>query len=785
MGESSTETLQNLIEGPVREQNLTALRQSLIEGGDQELAGGGAGLLEQYALMLEVSQTLAGDLSLNVLLPSIVDILTRALKAERGTLFLYDRESGELFSRVTNGSVAEIRIPSSSGIAGAVFTEQESLNIPDAYADPRFNQAVDQETGFRTRNILCAPLRNRTGGVIGVTQVMNKHEGVFSLVDSALMESLMAHAASALEHAQLFEQLEKTRREETRFQALMNAVSSELNLERLIETIIVGAAELIEAERGTFFLYDGNSDELWSIVAEGVAVKELRIPSDAGIAGWTFTRGKVVNIPDVYADKRFNPAVDRRTGFRTRNILCMPVRNKLGKVLGVTQLLNKREGSFTEADERRLQAFCSQVVAGVENAQLFDEVLQLKNFNEGILTSLTNGVITLGVDNKVTKVNEAGCRILGVVEEELVGRNAASYFGNYNPWVVKSLDDVAKSGKPDFHLDTDLYRDSEEIVSVNMNVTPLCSIQGEWIGSLLVLEDITREKRVRGTMARYMAKEVVDKLLESGEDVLAGTLQEVTILFSDIRRFTTLSEKLGTQKTVALLNEYFTEMVEIVFRHGGTLDKYIGDSIMALFGAPISNPHDADSAHIVAKEMMLRLQQFNAARIKAGDDPIRIGIGLATGQVVAGSIGSTKRMEYTVVGDKVNLAARLESANKYYGTEVLMCADTVAQQSCREFLREIDTLRARGFSKSMPIYESFAHFPEEIRDKLAEQLPRFHQGLTAYRGRRWSEAVDCFAGALARHSADRPSQIWLNRCLHFRDNPPPDEWDGVWTQQAA
>ena len=782
MGAKSLGEPQSSFDDFLRGRDLSDLRQALVGGADEALAADVAHIVEQHGILLEVSRTVSSNLSLDVLLPDLVVVITKMLRAERATLFLWDPKTDELYSRVARGGrIEEIRIPSASGIAGAAFRDRQVLNIPDAYADPRFNQEVDKKTGYRTRNILCAPLRNRSGEVIGVIQVLNKRDGDFDAADTAPLETLAAHAATALEHAQMFESLEKARQEQVDLMELMTTISDEMNLDVLLGTIIERTTKLLGADRGTFFLYDDKSDELWSIVAEGVRKKEIRIPRNAGVAGWSFSNDEVVNIPDAYADSRFNPSVDRGTGFRTRSILSMPVKNKLGRSIGVIQILNKKEGDFTSNDERRLSAFSAQVVAAVENAQLFDEVLELKNFNEGILKSLTNGVVTLDAEHLVTKANEAACRILAVEESELLGRNAAALFGNSNPWILKSLDYVARTGKTDFHLDTDLHQSDETTISVNLHVAPLPDIEGELVGAMLVLEDITREKRVRGTMARYMAKEVVDKLLESGDEVLEGVKQEATVLFSDIRRFSTISEKLGTQATVNLLNEYFTEMVEVVFRNGGILDKYIGDAIMTVFGAPVSDPRDADNALLVAKEMMHRLREFNQRRQKAGDEPIEIGIGLSTGEVLAGSIGSVKRMEYTVIGNTVNLAARLESANKFYGTRILLGADTVARLTSREILREIDVLRVKGLAQPVAIYEPIEHRREAIQEKLFTILPIYQRGMTAYRTQHWNDAIAAFRNALTRHPDDGPSQILLDRCLYYKDNPPPDDWDGVWT----
>ncbi len=774
--------LNKLFDAPLDDDDLAVIRAGL--GGEKNLdtVKEVTDLLLQYSVVLEINRIVSGELSLDVLLPNLIEMIKQRLRAERATLFLHDQDSGELYSRVAlGGEVSEIRVGAGAGIVGSVFTSGEILNIADAYKDPRFNPEIDRREGFVTRDILCLPLRNRAGQVFGATQVLNKQGGVFSAGDIALLTTITAHAASALESAQLFEWVEKARAEENRLTDLMTTITSELDLESLLAKIMAASTELLEAERSTICLFDEKADELWSLVAEQAGTKEIRIPSDAGVAGSTFQSGETLNIPDAYADPRFTPEVDRATGFRTRSILCVPVVNKQGVKIGVTQALNKSGGPFTGDDERRLNAFTSQVAAALENAELFDEVLRLKNYNEGILKSLTNGVVTLDPDGVITKVNEAAIRIIGLEEDELLDHRAEALFGNSNPWIVKSLDYVAKGGESDYHADVDLRRPDDGAISVNLTVTSLHDVGGDAMGTMLVLEDITREKRVRASMARYMAKEVVDKLLASGEDVLTGTHQEATVLFSDIRRFTTISEALGTHKTVAMLNDYFGDMVEVIFNHGGILDKYIGDAIMAVFGAPLVSSEDADNAVTVANEMMEALRSFNAGQAAQGREPIEIGIGLSTGDVMAGSIGSLKRMDYTVIGNTVNLAARLESANKHYHTRILLSASTVERCRSRESFRKIDMIRAKGFTQPVELYESIAHYPDETRDKLTRLLPFYSAGLAAYRDRKWPEAIKSFAAALAELPDDGPSRVYHSRCEYYRDNPPAEEWDGVWT----
>jgi adenylate cyclase len=284
-------------------------------------------------------------------------------------------------------------------------------------------------------------------------------------------------------------------------------------------------------------------------------------------------------------------------------------------------------------------------------------------------------------------------------------------------------------------------------------------------------------------MSRYMSKPVIDQLLASGEAELGGTGRDVSVLFSDIRGFTSISERLGAKETVALLNEYFTDMVDIVFAHNGVLDKYIGDMLMAVFGSVLQSDDDASNAVMVGNKMLTALHQLNRRRAKRGGEAIRIGVGISTGNVVAGNIGSLKRMEYTVVGDRVNLAERLESANKFYGTSILICDATCAAVRHHAAAREIDLIRVRGRDMPVAIYEALGHHSEDSFPHREEALAAFGEGLLRYRQRDWGGAEHCFSEALAANPGDGPSRIYFERCRIYRSTPPPAEWDGVWTMQ--
>ena len=732
--------------------------------------------------LIEATHKVREGLSLDILLTRLIALVTDAFGADRSSLFLYDAESKELFSRIAQGDLAnEIRFPADAGVAGAVFQSGEPAIILNAYTDPRFNSTIDTETGYHTHNILCVPVRTRAGDIIGVTEVLNKVQGDFTTGDSALLQAFTTHTAAVIETAQLSERARDSQREEARILEVTQVVSSELNIEKLLRKIIGIVTDLLDAERSTLFVHDPETDELWSRVAEGLAEREIRIPSSVGIAGEVFTTKTAINIPDAYADSRFNPEVDRKTGFKTRSILAVPVLNKLGMPIGVMQVLNRRGGPFRLRDQRRLEMLASQSAIALDNARLFREVLDERNYSENVLRSLSDGVITLDTSHNIVKLNEAASAILRIRAEEVLGASAGRIFGNGNTWLLESIQKVIANREPDIVLDAHLHTFEGQDVAVNVSATPLADTEGKLLGCTMIIEDITEEKRVRATMARYMNAEVAEQVLAEGESVLGGRSQKATILFSDIKGFTTITESFGAPETVSMLNEYFTEMVEVVFDHNGILDKYIGDAIMAVFGTPFPSPEDADNAVQVAIRMQQVLAALNQRRRGENRPEFEIRIGVNSGDVVAGNIGSARRMEYTVIGDGVNIAARLESANKQFGTRVMISESTRALLRGNYHLRELDLIRVQGRSEPLPVLEVRGLASDLVSNKESDLLAHYASGLQRYRSRSWKDAVEQFDKALVCDPQDYPSALFRRRAIHYREHEPADSWDGVWT----
>ena len=547
------------------------------------------------------------------------------------------------------------------------------------------------------------------------------------------------------------------------------AITSEMQLETLLKKVVEVTSKVIRADRGSLFLHDPRKGELWSVVAEGLDEKQIRFPAGEGLAGWAFTHGEAVNLPDAYADPRFNREVDATTGYRTQSVLAAPVTTRDGRRLGVMQALNRLDGGqFDAADFERLSAFAAQAAVAIDNATLFSEVAAERNYNESILASMSSGVLTLDRDARLTKINPAGVRILEVQADQLAGVDARAWLRVTNPAMLSEVDEVIATGRPKTLLDVDIRTARDNVVSANLSIVPLV-VAGEPVGLLVLIEDITEGKRVQGAMRRFMTPTVVDQVMSRGDDLLFGTACRASVLFADIRNFTAMAEALQPRETVDMLNEVFTELVEAVAANDGVLDKFQGDAIMAVYGAPLSSGHDPQNAVASAVTMMRMVEGMKDRR----GQPISLGVSIATGDVIAGTIGSPKRMDYTVIGDCVNLASRMQQVSKLYRVGVVICEATAAAVADTVALRELDVIRVRGRQRPTTIFQV-------LTGPASAACAPYQRGRDALAARRWRAAASAFEAAVDADPDDPPSVLMLERARALARKHPAGDWDGVW-----
>ncbi len=737
-------------------------------------------------LLLRTSRTLASRETLDEMLEALMNIVTEEVDAKRCTIFLSDPDTHELYSRVAVGSFRrEIRIRENSGVAGHVFTSGESTIVHDAYHDERFDKSIDEKTGFVTHSILCTPITTVRGEIIGVAQALNKRKGNFSSRDLELLDELLTHAAVVLQSTQFVERTKALREQEQAFFKVVSEVVAEIDLGQILNKVMSQATRMINCDRTTLFLNDERTNELFSQVGEGLGAFQIRLPNTKGIAGTVFTSGETVNIPYAYADLRFNPAFDKQSGFFTRSILCVPVVNKEGKCIGVTQALNKKGGPFTDEDEFRLKTFTAQVSIALENAKLFNDVQDEKNRSQGMLESMSSGVIALNEKGEIATCNKAGLNIFRIQSDEIIGKPAEVFFCDENAWVMQKIKKVNENQTKVEDMEAEI-KVGDVKKYINLTVLPLVSVKNEKLGTMIMIEDVSENKRMQSTMARHMGSSVAQQLMEEGEEKLKGKEERATVLFSDIRGFTTLTEELGPQGTVALLNEYFTIMVECIDKENGWVNKFIGDAIMAGFGVPIPDDTHEDRGVRAAIAMINSLIEWNKERTTHGKKPVDMGIGVNTDMVVTGNIGSagtsssSERIEYTMIGDGVNLAARLETACKQYATRIIISEYTYKKLRGAYGIREIDMVVVKGKTKPVTIYEILDYHTEQSFPNMMDVVNHFKSGLVYYRKQRWDKAIDAFKLALKANAKDQLSLMYVERCEHYKLNPPGDDWDGVW-----
>jgi adenylate cyclase len=296
-----------------------------------------------------------------------------------------------------------------------------------------------------------------------------------------------------------------------------------------------------------------------------------------------------------------------------------------------------------------------------------------------------------------------------------------------------------------------------------------------------VLVEEREKRKVRGAFQQYLSPEVIRRLLESPEMVKPCKV-EISVMFSDIRGFTTISEKLDAQELATLLNSYLTDMTRIVFRNHGTLDKYIGDAVMAFWGAPFEEQGHAVKACRAALDMMTRLAELQRDWKAKGKPVLDIGIGINTGVASVGNMGSSLRYGYTAMGDAVNLASRLEGLNKEYGTHIIISESAYAGARAPDFLfRELDLIRVKGKLQPVTIYEVAAY--RDSGRQLMELLELFGKGRACYKRRDWRQGQGYFQKCLDRWPDDAPSRIFWKRCEEYLLDEPASDWDGVYVMK--
>lgn len=327
-----------------------------------------------------------------------------------------------------------------------------------------------------------------------------------------------------------------------------------------------------------------------------------------------------------------------------------------------------------------------------------------------------------------------------------------------------------------------LSNGAQEVANGNLDIVLPVTSRDE-LGNLAVTfnkmtSGLKEKEHITQTFKKYVSSTVVDEVLKSDVE-LGGEKKEVTIYFTDLANFTAISEKLAPEELISFLNHYLSRMTQLLEDHSGVVDKYIGDAIMAFWGAPLPLPDHPKQACITALQQKLWHEELHE-QWKAHPElsSIKTRFGIHTGEVIVGNVGSERRLDYTIIGDSVNIASRLEALNKYYGTQILISEATHDALNNDMLTREIDLVQVKGKNEAIRIYElmTFAENSTSIQKKLAKS---FNHGREAYLQRDFKEALKIFTNCQSILPKDQPSQIMIERCQSYLKAPPDASWSGI------
>ena len=526
----------------------------------------------------------------------------------------------------------------------------------------------------------------------------------FSDIDYKILEIISNHLTKALYNYELIRDVEQKKKElnikllelETLFDIGV-AISSVLDINDLSHEVLLRAVGILNASKGMFVLNNDNSPILEILSMFNWGDKDFLLSNKIDV----FKQMQKGNRGIILTKDH---STDIQKKLNEQNLIVVPLRAKQN-LLGCMILCDKetRDGvePFKELDLDILSSLSNQAAVAMDNAKLFKEITEAKQFNESILGSIATGVITINSLGEVDSINKAGESILRLEHNDILDNHYMFLFEK-DKEIIDLINKTEKSKKIHSEINIPFLSASDDTI-INISIAPRFDINDNAEGLVMAIEDISDINKVKNTFKRYVSKQVVDNLLDDDTKLkLGGEDREVTILFTDIRGFTAMSEKMEPENVVLTLNEYFSEMIDIVFKYNGTLDKIIGDELMIVFGAPLSSKDDTDRALITAIEMQKKIIELNKLRKKRNEPPILVGAGINKGRVVSGNIGSRDMMDYTVVGDTVNLGARLCSAAS--AGEIIVSGQ-VKDSAVNDFnFKELKPILVKGKKDKIDVY---------------------------------------------------------------------------------
>jgi PAS domain S-box-containing protein len=488
-------------------------------------------------------------------------------------------------------------------------------------------------------------------------------------------------------------------------------VNSTLELDAVLQIVMDTIVRLTRAERG-FLVLREDHNELATRVARNWEQESIN-PNEFAISRTIMQKvidtGEPVLTTNAQEDPRFG-AQESVVAYSLRSILCVPLKVK-NELIGLIYADNRiRTGIFTENERDLLTAFANQAAVAIDNARLFSslkhtlaEVIELKGLMDNIFASIASGVITADIQDQITLCNRAAENILGYAAADLIGHHLNQVLPGVAENLAPHLDSVRTSDQPVVGLEISHKLPKRGLVDWRLNLSPLKDADQTTQGVAIVLDDLTERKRLeaqRRLFERMVSPAVINQL-DPNSLQLGGKRVDLTVLFADIRGFTSYSEKISPERLVSVLNRYLAAMAEAVLSQEGTIDKFLGDAVMAWFNAPIPQPDHTLRA--VKAALLLREMVENLYRELPADSHLAFGVGIHYGDAVLGLIGTDRRLEYTAISDSVNTAKRIQENSAR--NQILISKDAYERVKDDVEGKYVASMAVKGKSQPVEVYE--------------------------------------------------------------------------------
>jgi len=513
---------------------------------------------------------------------------------------------------------------------------------------------------------------------------------------------------------QISEKLETFQREHSNMLALADigqVINSSLELDEVLRIVMDNIVRLTKAERGFLMLRDENGEMAirmgrnWEM--ESVNASEVNVSKT--VVQKVIESGEAIVTTNAQEDQRFSGHASI-VAFNLRSILCVPLKVK-NELIGVIYADNRiRTGIFAEGERDLLGAFANQAAVAIENARLFsslkqtlEEVTALKNLMDNVFASIASGVITADVQDHVTLANRAAENILGTTSEVIIGHPLNDALISISSELLPYLTEVRTKDTPIVDLELSHHLPNRGNVDWRLNLAPLKDAGQKTQGVAIVLDDLTERKKLeaqRRLFERMVSPAVINQL-DPNSLQLGGKRTDITAIFADIRGFTTFSESIEPEKLVKILNRYLAAMADAVLSQEGTIDKFMGDAIMAWFNAPV--PQKDHTLRAVKTALAIRDSVEELYKELPKESHLAFGVGIHFGEAILGLIGTEKRLEYTAISDSVNTAKRIQENSAK--NQILISKDAYDRVKKQVEVNPHDPMPVKGKSQPLEVFE--------------------------------------------------------------------------------